>query len=77
MEKLQQGALQLQNTQKPIPRNFQMQKPTLAQITSNTMLHERKRCNYCQKKHLNKKCRNITAAITTNEKVTDVYGMLD
>ena len=34
--KLQEVLLQLQGTQKPVPRNFQMQKPTLAQITSNT-----------------------------------------
>lgn len=77
MENLQQGLWQRRNIQKPIPRNFQVQKPTLAQIVSNTMLHERKHYNYRQKKHLNKKWLNLTAAITTSEKVTDFYSTLD
>lgn len=54
-----------------------MQKPAWAQITSNTVLRERKHYNYCQKKHLNKKGLNITAAIIPSKKVTDFYGMLD
>ena len=45
------------------------------------VLHERENCNYCQKKHLNKKWLDITAAITSNKKkkggVTDFCGMLD
>lgn len=37
-----------------------------------------KNCNYCQKKHLNEKWLNITAAITTSKKiVTDFCGTLD
>lgn len=52
-------------------------KPILAQITSNTMLHERKLCNYYQKIHVNKKWLNITAVNTISKKVTDFYGMLD
>lgn len=43
---------------------------------SNTMLHERKLCNYCQEKHLNNTWLNIAAAITSKE-VTDFDGMLD
>lgn len=76
MQKQQQEPLQPQNTQKPIRRNFQMQKPILAQMTSNTMFHERKLCNYYQKIHVNKKWLDITA-VTISEKVTDFYGMLD
>jgi hypothetical protein len=52
------------------------EKPVSAKITSSTMLHERKCCNYCQEKHLNNTWLNITAAITS-KKVTDCDGMLD
>lgn len=52
------------------------EKPVPAKITSSTMLHERKCCNYCQEKHLNNTWLNITAAITS-KKVTDCDGMLD
>lgn len=62
--------------EKRFPRHFHTEKPVSAKITSNTMLHERKHCNYCQEKHLNNMWLNITATITS-KKVSDFDGTLD